>query len=171
MPPRKDSPDSGNTQVDGSAIHKNPVSEAKADLRAAEEMLRQIEAKNIPGAASRTPKSLMLDAGDVEAANPDYHYRFVSLRDPNRLQARLLEGYEIVPKEEGGRRLGDELALARVPRQVYEARVEREKQAAKERLEASQAEYDRLAESIARTLRDQHGLNIDPRRLLVREDR
>src|SRR5512138_58264 len=83
---------------------------------------RQEETTN-PGANVLTPKQELLNARDVQEKHPDKRVRWVSLRDAQKVESRKMEGYKIIPSEEGGRRLGDDLVLMEIPREIYEAKV------------------------------------------------
>ena len=121
------------------------------------------------GAIPNTPKSMLLDASTLEKQNPNYKYRFVNIKDPNKAQRRLFEGYERVPEAEGGRSLGSEYALFRIPRTSFEARVARELARNKALLTAHRDEMEQVAESVAKVLRDQYGLDVSRNRILVEE--
>lgn len=87
--------------------------------------LAEIEAKQQAGASERTPKEQILEHGAVvQEARPDERVRWINIADPNIAESRRIQGYRILSAEEGGRRLGNELALAVIPREQYEKRVE-----------------------------------------------
>lgn len=160
------SPADGNVQVDGTTVHKNEISAKKAELEAEIKRLNELENKSVPGARPRTPRAQMLDASDVEAKDPDNVYRFVNIRDSQKAAVRIEDGYKKVPTEEGGRTLGDEFALMRVSKERHaELKANVDKLTAF-RESAHIREMENAAEGVARQLRDQHGLNIDPRHIL-----
>lgn len=115
------------------------------------------------------PKGRMLDAREIEKQDPSHHYRFVNVKDPQKAEGRLEEGFRMVPESEGGRNLGGSLALMKIPREKYEARKDQERTLAKDRLSSHKNEMRALAEGISRELRDRHGVKMDPERLLVSE--
>lgn len=141
----------------------------KAALTQQLKTLNELEAKTVPGAPILTPKAQLLDARDVEAAHPEFRFRWVNTRYPDRVATRKSEGYEIVPDGEGGRRLGDEMALARIPREKYDARVARITRINEERLEAHKAEFKQVVESVAREMRDRYGLRETTLERLLKE--
>lgn len=148
------------------------IEEAKAAMAAKstseqKQELDRVEAKTIPGAPNRLPKEMMLDASDVQAKHPDLHLRFVNIKDTNKAAGRLAEGYRRLSNEEGGRHLGDELALFGVPREV----VERKRKAQAERntalLTQYKSEMEGAVEAVVRELRDRHGINVDTNRIFI----
>jgi hypothetical protein len=140
------------------------------DLKEMRAALAREEAKTgNSGAIPRTPKQLMLDARDVEAKNPDKYVRWVNVRDPQKAQGRIMDGYEVMTEEAGGRSLGGSLKLMAIPRERHLERIAANKAAHKLRLQAHKTEMQQLAEGIARELRDKHGINVDAERILVSE--
>lgn len=122
------------------------------------------------GAVPRDPKQLLLDARDVSAmpVNKDRRIRWINVGSAERAEVRKHDGYQILAEKEGGRRVGN-LALAYLPKKEYERRVAVVKRANKERLDAHKREMEQMAESVAKTLRDQHGLEIDAADIIVQE--
>lgn len=162
--------DAGNTQIDGSAVHTNPVAERQAALDAQIESARQAEAKSVPGAPVLTPKGDMLKIPQsLRDANPDKHFRFITTRDPNKNASRRAEGYQVLSESEGGVRLGDGLALAAIPKDKVRERERAQEAMNRARLAESKRDVERVAEAVARELRDRHGINIPVKRLLVDE--
>ena len=131
--------------------------------------IKRQESRTIPGADVLTPKQRLLDASDVQSKHPQSRVRWVSLRDPMKVQARQADGYEILSTEQGGRRLGDESVLMACPRETYEARVAAQDRLTQDRLNAHKYELERAVEGVARLLRDKHGLDVDLDRLMIRE--
>ncbi|CAB4165134.1 hypothetical protein UFOVP1537_3 [uncultured Caudovirales phage] len=123
------------------------------------------EMQNIPGAYDNTPKQTMLNAKDVQEANPDKRVRWLNLRNPDKMSSRLAEGYTRMPKEEGGRSLGDEMALFAIPRSAYDRRVAYQNAENDRRTTAHNKEWERIADGVAKELRDKHGISVDPERL------
>lgn len=121
-----------------------------------------------PGAFVRTPKQQMLDASDIAAKHPELHLRWVNIRDTNKARSRQLEGYSSEPLGKDAIKLGDELALMAIPRALAEQRRAASKQAAEERLRDNRDEYQAAVETVARFLRDKHGLrSADVDRILI----
>lgn len=131
--------------------------------------LREQEGRSVPGAMVLTPKQTMLDARDVEAKHPDKKLRWVNLRDRQKAESRKIEGYTRLSSDEGGRALGDEMALFFIPRDQHEARVENVRRLNDERLNAHRHEMQAMAESVAKQMRDRYGVSIDANRILVDE--
>lgn len=127
------------------------------------------EQTTTPGAELLTPKQRLLDAREVQSKNPDTRVRWVSLKNPEKMQSRVAEGYEVLPPEKGGRRIGDNLVLMGISKEKHEARVAREQKLNQVRLNQHKDEMARIADAVARELRDRHGINVNPERILVQE--
>lgn len=121
------------------------------------------------GAVPRTPKQLLLDRRHLEQSDKDHRYRWVSARDAQKIESRLLEGYVKVPDGEGGANLGGSLVLMKIPRERYLERVRANRQRHAERMGSHKREMEEVAESVARILRDKHGINYNAERILVSE--
>lgn len=135
------------------------------DLKA----LREKENRTIPGLQIRTPRQRLLDAREVQAKHPDKHIRWVNIKDPEKAEARKESGYTRLTSEEGGKQLGDQMALFSIPKeQADQVRkdIADENQA---RLDAHKAAMRRAAEEGSRALRDKAGLNVSADRLLIDE--
>lgn len=131
----------------------------------------RLERTMIPGALSRTPKQHMLDsAASVQEKHPDLRLRWVNIRDPQKAASRVNEGYRRLSSEEGGRQIGDELALMGAPRELVEAKEHEIRQLNEERLVAHRREMENAVEGVARQLRDRHGIKVDSRRLMVDDE-
>jgi len=148
-------------------------SELKAQLKRIAEKLNKLEGQKRSGARERLPKGRMLDARALEEKDPEHHYRYENTDDPGRMQIMMDEGYVAVPEEEaekaGVRAQVGELRLIRVPQEVHEAEVERQKELAKSRLTAHRRDVGQAVEGVAKELRDKYGYDIDARELLVDE--
>jgi hypothetical protein len=131
---------------------------------------REMLDRAVPGANVLTPKAQMLDASDVQARHPDKALRWVNIRDPQKAASRQLEGYETLSESEGGRRLGDELALMAAPRDQIEAKREAIRRVTAERLTAHNDEMEQIADNVAKVMRDRYGVTVDPKRILVKGD-
>lgn len=143
--------------------------EAIANIQAIREKLKRQEAIAGPsGADPNMRRADMLDASDVQALHPDKRIRWGSLRNEAKMQRRQAEGYERLSLADGGRQVGN-LVLMGVSREIYERKVEQDRQLRKERLRAHQTEVEKAAEGIAKALRDQHGVKIDARDFLISE--
>lgn len=120
------------------------------------------------GAVPNTPKRMLLDASELQKKNPDKHYRWVNIGTSDKAQSRQVQGYEKVSASEGGRQVGN-LALFAVPRQQFEQRVAAIEKLGRDRLNAHKADVEQMADSIARELRDRHGIQVDAERIIIRE--
>lgn len=142
-----------------------PIS-AKDALKAAD----ALERKLVPGAYSRSPKQSMLDAaGASQEKHPDLRLRWVNVRDPQKAESRKAEGYRRLTSDEGGMNIGDELVLMGAPREVVEARIAAQHKLNDERLVAHVREMEHAVEGVAKALRDNHGITVNPKHLLVNE--
>ena len=122
------------------------------------------------GAIPLAPKQQMLDARDVQAKHPDLKLRWVNIKDPQRAAVQMMKGYRRLTAEEGGRALGDELALFGVSRAEYDRRIEHNQKVHAERLTSHRREMENMAEAVARELRDRHGIRVSSERILVNEE-
>lgn len=148
---------------------KEEKQDSEVTLKEMQAKLRRLEeTSGRSGAIPRTPKQMMLDARELEQKDPEHHYRFVSSRDPQKVQGRLMEGYIKVPDAEGGRDLGG-LILMKIPRGRYEARLANDARITRERLNAHTKEMRTAAESVAKELRDKHGISVPMERIFVSE--
>jgi hypothetical protein len=145
------------------------TAEKIADMKAFEQNLAQQErTTGSSGLIPLAPKQQLLDARQIEKDNPDKRFRWVNVHNSERAQLRQAQGYERVPVAEGGRQVGN-LALFAVPRQKYDERVAQLEKTNKERLTAHQTEVERIADGVAKELRDRHGIKVDAERIMIRE--
>lgn len=120
------------------------------------------------GAVPLQPKHLMLNATDVQEKLPEHRVRWLNLKNPEKIATRMMDGYTRISSEEGGRHLGDEMALFKIPRKKYEERVSRQQSLSKERLSQHNTDMERFAENMSKILRDKYSLNISTEQLLAR---
>lgn len=139
------------------------------EFKKLKDSVSDVESKTVPGANVLTPRESMLDARDVEAQHPDKHLRWVNIRDRQKAESRKLEGYTRLAPSEGGRALGDELALMSISKERAEEKIERIKADNEARLSSHRSEMESMAESVARQMRDRHGISVDPSRILINE--
>lgn len=140
------------------------------ELKAQRKALAETEAKTgNPGAIPLTPKEILLDAREAIDKNPDKRVRWVNIKDPAKARARVANGYVRIPEAEGGKHLGDELALFAVPKKKYEETIAMQQQLNKDRLSQHNREMERMADEVAKVLRDKHGIRMSGEKLLVRE--
>lgn len=121
------------------------------------------------GAVPNTPKGHLLDLTEVQRKHPGKRVRFVNVANKEKAQKRTeVDGYERVPESEGGKQVGNLVTMA-IPRPVYEERVAKIAKMNKERMVAHNKEVERMAEGVARELRDRHGIQVDAERLVIKE--
>lgn len=153
---------SGNIQVDGTTVHNNPLTAAKSDTAKLLEALKIAEAKLHAGAPDRSPREQLLAYGAVvQELMPEYRVRWTSVFDPSMAEKRRQQGYERIPIEEGGKALGSELVLSRIPRKQYEAQVAKDQDLHRRRMEdgGKQILINEL-DKACRELRDKHNIRI-----------
>jgi hypothetical protein len=127
------------------------------------------EAKTHGGAPSRSPKQKLLDLKEVQEKHPDKRVRFIQTGNPERARTRIEgDGYEVLPPSEGGRTVGG-LSIGVISREKYDARVAEQQAENQRRLHAHEREVEAMAESVARELRDRHGVNVEAKDLMVNE--
>lgn len=160
----------GNTQVDGTTVHSNPLLEKKGETNQILEAIRATEAKIFAGAVDRTPKEVALGWGAaVQKENPDKAVRWCDVGDPQVWETRKQQGYTALPEEMGGKRIGN-LVLAAAPKKARDARLERAAELHRRRMEdgGKQALVNEL-EGVIRELRDKHNVRIKLEDLLTEE--
>lgn len=149
----------GNTQVLGTTVHSDPRSAAKAEIGA---QIKEVAAQDrAPGLRHRSAKSKMLDTAQFDRAHPQYHHRYINVKNVERLALRIEDGYVEVPRPAGkeptadeyGRRLGDDLVLFRQPRANYEARIKDQEELTRARERAHVAEVEQIAALVTQQLR------------------
>jgi hypothetical protein len=131
-----------------------------------DKLKRQEDLLGPSGASPNAKRADMLDESELQAANPDKRYRWGSLRNEQKMQRRLNEGYERVPVTEGGRQVGN-LVLLAVPREVHDRKVAADKALREARLHAHKGEVEKMAEAVAKELRDKHGFKINSKEFLI----
>jgi len=131
--------------------------------------LDRLERTTIPGGMPMAPKQMMLDATDVAAKHPDLHLRWVNIRDPQKAGARQFSGYRRLAPDEGGKSLGDELALFACTKERHDAVKEHNRRTHEARLVAHKREMEQAVEAVAREMQDRYGVKIDTSRLMVNE--
>jgi len=139
--------------------------EAIAKIKEMRAQLDRQEAVSGPsGAKPGATYTMLLDKSKTEELHPGHKIRWVNLRNDAKVQQRQVSGYERVPEVEGGRQVGN-LALFKLPAEEHARRVEQIKKLNKDRLNAHNREAEAMAESIAKALRDNHGINVKPEHL------
>ena len=99
-----------------------------------------------------------------------YHLRWLSLRNKEKLDSRIEEGYAKVPEAEGGRQLGDSMALFRIPTELRDARKRREVAQTNSRLHSVKERFAEFGERVVHKLKRDHGLSdAEVRRLIINE--
>lgn len=130
--------------------------------------LNRVEETTVVGVASLTPKQSLIDASAVQKQHSNSRVRWVSLRDPQKIESRKAEGYTIVPADQGGRRLGDALVLMEIPRAQYDAKIKQQEAMNKARLHQHKDEMQRVVESVVKQMRDR-GIDVSKARILIEE--
>lgn len=130
--------------------------------------LKRVEDKEVSGLRQSTPKQRLLDASDVQKKFPQKRVRWVSSTFSEKMESRKMEGYEVVPEKDGGRRVGG-LVLMFCPIEVHKERVRSIERLNAERLQLHTREMQGMAEGEARRLRNQHGIKVDAKDLLINE--
>jgi hypothetical protein len=132
--------------------------EAKKAIEAQQAELDRLErTTGRSGAVPLTPKAEMLDATDVEARHPDLKLRYVNTADAAKVQSRISKGYRKLSKDEGQRERGN-LSLFGVPKERHEQLVAQNRELHEARLQAHNTEVEKVAESVAKELRDRYGV-------------
>lgn len=137
----------------------------KAELEA----LRRQEEKEVSGLQVRTPRARLLDASEVQKKHPDLHLRFVNIKDPEKAEARKEEGYRRLTSEEGGKQIGDQLALFGIPKKQAQAKAHEYRRQDRLKLDAHRKAMQSAAEAGVRDLRDKAGLRMNVQDVLVDE--
>lgn len=119
------------------------------------------------GAVPLTPKQELLAVPDVAAKRPDKHLRWVSTADGQKAKIRQSQGYVKVPDGEGGRTMGN-LTLMELPKERAEQVREHHRKLHEARLDAHNREVESAAETVAKHLRDNHGIKIDAKDILIK---
>ena len=149
---------------------KNPPQTGGVSVEQALDNAKALEDKLVPGARTRTPRARMLEAPEAVAKNPDKVLRWGNMRDPEKMETHKMDGYARLTSEEGGKQLGNELVLLGIPKKLAEERVAEQKQRTAELMQAHTRTMEGVAESVARQLRDRHGISVDASRILVNEE-
>lgn len=135
--------------------------------------LERLEAKTVHGAPSLQPKTDALSMRGLEEANPDRHFRRVNVADRDKADRRVDQGYVATPEDEcrehGVRHEIGGTRVMSIPREVAEERRRAIDEETTRRLSAHKADVLKAAESVARELRDKHGISVPLDRLLVDE--
>lgn len=131
------------------------------------EKMKQIERTTGPsGAIPNATKEELLNLSDLQAKHPDKHLRFVNVANPDKVSRRQRNGYIRLPEADGGRQIGN-LAVFAVPKQQLHKLQADKAQKQAQLLVRFKAESHQEAEATARILRDRHGIDVDPRRLIA----
>jgi hypothetical protein len=138
--------------------------EAIAKIKELQSQLQRQANQEYSGAASNATATMMLDKSEAEKLNPGSRVRWVSLRNEQKAAARQASGYVRLAAEEGGRQVGS-LVLMKLPAEEHARRVKQIDQLTQDRLHAHEKEAENMAVSLARELRDNHGIRVDPEKL------
>lgn len=152
------------------ATHVNRSAEKRNLTQQQIRALERLEGTFEGGAVSLTPKERLLDAREAQEMHPDKHVRWLSLRNKEKMDARIEEGYSKLSEEEGGRQLGDSMALFAIPRELRDARVKRQERMTRERMGAVKELYAEVGSRLAHEMKRVHGLSdAQVRRLIINE--
>lgn len=147
------------------------MSAPNPELKAQENELKAQEViTGRSGAVPNTAKRQLLDARDVQKKWPDRHIRWINVGSSERHQLRAAQGYVLLPESEGGKRVGN-LALAYIPRQLYEARIVEIRKRTADRLKSHRPEVEQMADAVQKELRDRYGIDLGPKGILINEER
>jgi hypothetical protein len=136
-----------------------------ADLQA----LRRTEEKEVPGLMVRTPRARLLDASEVQKKHPDLHLRFVNILDPEKVEARREAGWKRLTPDEGGKQIGNSLALFGIPRDVAQAQASEYRRQDRIKLDAHRRTMQQAVQEGAKELRDKSGISVDEKTVLIDE--
>lgn len=131
--------------------------------------LRRTEEKVVPGVKINTPRARLLDNKEAQKKNPDKHLRWVNIKDPEKAESRREDGYVRLSPEEGGKAIGDQLALFGIPKEAAENKRQAHKLRQRQLLNAHRAAVRNDAEQAVRELRDTSGLAVSAERILIDE--
>lgn len=140
-------------------------------LREEKERLNRLENQTVPGAETLMSKQLLLDPSEARAnpANKGFKLRWVNTSMPEKIQGRKLEGYEVVPQSDGGKTLGTEYILMRIP----VALADRKKKALREKgrvwLAAHKNMMEQEAEKVAKILEEKYNFSPKEAKILIDE--
>ena len=129
-------------------------------------LARQEATTGSSGAIPLMRKQMLLDASAVEKKRPDNRIRWVNLRNPDKVMSRISEGYSRISDADGGKKLGEEMALFELPREVFDQRIAAMTKRNAALHSSHRQEFERVVDGIARELRNKHGINIDTQRIL-----
>lgn len=135
------------------------------------ERLARLEAKTQPGAETLVSKGILLDPREAKAhpANKGFKLRWVNTTLAEKVQARMLEGYEKVPAAEGGKTLGNEYVLMRIPEEKADAKRRALKEKGRVWLAAHKNDMQRQAAEVAKILQEQYGFGAKEAQILIDE--
>ncbi len=154
------------------AAAKDPsVMDKLIAAREERERLGRLEQKTVPGAETLVSKGILLDPREALAnpKNKGFKLRWVNTTLPEKVQSRKLEGYEIVPESEGGRRLGTEYVLMRIPEVKATARKKMQQEKGRVWLAAHKNQMEQQAAEVAKILQDKYGFGAKEAQILIDE--
>lgn len=129
--------------------------------------LNRLEAKTGgSGAVPNATKSDLLDLSEIAAKHPDKVVRFVNVANPDKVSRRLKKGWTKLAEGDGGKQVGN-LAVFAIDKATILGYRTAKKIHQKNLLVQFKAEDHAMAERMAKVLRDRHGIDIDPKRLIA----
>jgi hypothetical protein len=141
------------------------------EARQERERLNRLEQTTVPGAETLVSKSILLDPREAREhpANKGFKLRWVNTSLPEKIQSRKLEGYEVVPDAEGGKRLGTEYVLMRIPESKANAKKAALREKGRVWLAAHKNEMERTADEVAKILQSKYGFGEKEAKILIDE--
>jgi len=148
------------------------VSKTEAQEQIKQELARLDRVERTTGRSGIMPlgpkQRLMQVSEATKQKNKDFRLRWINENNQEKAITRQADGYERVPNDEGGRKVGN-LALYRLPKEEYEHRVREIERETANRLSSHNREMENMADQVAKVLRDKHGISIGADRLLIKE--
>jgi hypothetical protein len=157
--------------AEASAAGGPSVMDKLIEARQERERLNRLEDVKVPGAETLVSKALLLDPHEarVHPANKGFKLRWVNQTRPEKVASRKLEGYVVVPPSEGGKTLGSEYILMRIPVERAEAKKQLLKERGKLWLAAHKNDMERTAAEVAQILQKKFGFGAKEANILVDE--
>lgn len=157
--------------LDGGAPAEPSAMDKIIEARQERERLNRLEQTTVPGAETLVSKGILLDPIEARkhVANRGFKLRWVNTTLPEKVQSRKLEGYEVVPDSEGGKRLGAEYVLMRIPESKANAKKAALKEKGRVWLAAHKNQMERTADEVASILKSKYGFGEKEAQILIDE--
>lgn len=118
------------------------------------------------GAVPNTLKGDLLDLSEIEAKHPGKEIRFVNVTNVDKVARRIKNGWSRLSEGDGGKQIGNLAVFVCDKAQVANLRAAKNERH-KNLLVQFKAEDHAMAERMSKVLRDRHGIDIDPKRLIA----